>query len=527
MAAFDDWDEEAEDGLTWPDQGEEAEEQEAEEQEAEEPEAEEQEAEEWEEAVEQEAEWPEAEEQEADEQESAEKDSFQHRIHQLSPPAKFDAALREAMAAVDRTVRQTFGATARVQPYGSIVQGAQLQGSDLDLAVDLPDVNLDAMKNGKSDNTQQVKALQRIMHKLSNEFWVIETRFFKHIKVPILILGYSGPSGEEVETDISVGVEYEGVEKGHTDRLVRRILARAPRALHMVRVIKIWAKTEGLNKAFDGFLNALGWTLLVLFFFISRGEATTEMLEDEEENERGPGGDGSVPPPLSVSNDASSEEVDLTDIPSGEDVAEFFDMVAEFEDWPPDPEEGTQFIISLVDGAMAPVPKTGGKQWSDTCDFFLEDPGPRVATGRSENVARALRKGTWQTTLRKCREAATALRADGEESANSWLRELLQKADAAKSAGAAAAAKANAAKKRPWPGQGGANDAQQNAKRARTAPQAQPQWAAAVRTAPKAQPQWAAAAWQMQQMQAAWAAQQAWNNVMNKKQAGRGWAWKK
>merc|ERR1740121_2764110 len=95
----------------------------------------------------------------------------------------------------------------------------------------------------------------------------------------------------EIETDISVGTSFEGVEKGLCDRLIRRLLAVCPRAMHLVRNVKLWAKVEKPNKAYDGFLNSLGWTLLVLQYFLDRGEISTVQLYDEEPDERGSGGD--------------------------------------------------------------------------------------------------------------------------------------------------------------------------------------------------------------------------------------------
>jgi len=344
------------------------------------------------------------------------------------------------MEAVNAAVKAVFGAEAYVQPYGSLVQGMHLDGSDLDLCIEVPGEDLvgPVGANGKTDNGLQVAALKRLMRKLPGTFRVTETRFWKHMKVPIIILAFRSGSGEEVETDISVGAVFEGVQKGFTDRLVRRLLARLPRAIHLARLVKLWARLEKLNKAYDGFLNSLGWTLMVLFFFMERGEITCDMLHEEEPNENGPDGDGgSLPPPLRGSGEGASGE--LQDVPSYEEVAEFFEWVKLYvESWPEDQPESA-WGISLVDGTMIEVPKAS-KQWADQCSFFIEDPGVRLAKGSAENVARSLKVAPWRTTLQRCEAAASALRAGHPAAADAWMSRLLQEASAEREAKEKAAA---------------------------------------------------------------------------------------
>merc|ERR1719215_859108 len=147
---------------------------------------------------------------------------YARAVTELAPPPEFEEAVQEALTAVQEAVKQVFGDEAWVLPFGSLIQGVPLKGSDLDLCMEVPGVVAAVASNGKPDNSQQVTALRRLMKKLPNSFHVIETRFFKHIKVPIIILEYVSSSGIKVETDISVGVTFEGVEKGFTDRLVRR-----------------------------------------------------------------------------------------------------------------------------------------------------------------------------------------------------------------------------------------------------------------------------------------------------------------
>jgi hypothetical protein len=265
---------------------------------------------------------------------------------------------------------------------------------------------------------------------------------------------------------------------------------------------------ESLNKAYDGFLNALGWTLLVIYFFIDRCEITCDILEQEEENERG----DSLPPPL------DAEEFD---VPSSEEVADFFEFVAGFETWPE--EDGSPQGISLVDGSMVSVPAPE-KKYADQCDFFLEDPGIRLSTQRSENVARSLKKVPWQTTLQKCQDVASTLRGAFVTDADEWINSLIKKA--ASQAAAAKLGKTEAkpqpawsdSKKRPWEQAG--QQQLQGAKRQRGWSEQQPNWVGMAATIAQA---WnGGGGWQHG------AGQQGWNAPrQGGRQGGAAWAWKK
>lgn len=381
---------------------------------------------------------------------------FASAVLQLTPSDSFENAMREALEAVDKAVKAVFGTQAYVLPFGSLVQGMHLAGSDLDLALEVPGEDLigQAPAGGKVDNGPQVSALKRLMRKLPNAFRVTETRFWKHMKVPIIVLAYRSASGEEVEADISVGAVFEGVQKGYTDRVVRRLLARSPRAMHLARLIKLWAKLEKLNKAYDGFLNALGWTLMVLFFFLDRGEITCDAMQEEEPNEHGPSGDdGSLPPRLHKGEDFASGELELLEVPTSEDVADFFEwLVLYWNAWPEDTPEGA-WGISLVDGTIIQVAKPS-KTWADSTSFFIEDPGVRMAKGSSENVARSLKVAPWKMTLQRCEATAASLRAH-PEAGEAWLQRLLQQvaAEAAAKVKVAAPAPAAAVARRPLLGQ--------------------------------------------------------------------------
>merc|ERR1740121_52248 len=191
----------------------------------------------------------------------------------------------------------------------------------------------------------------------------------------------------EIETDISVGTSFEGVEKGLCDRLIRRLLAVCPRAMHLVRIVKLWAKVEKLNKAYDGFLNSLGWTLLVLQYFLDRGEFSTANLYNEEPNERGNESDPNQLPPQLHPAPTEKEEIDDASIhvPDAGQVADFFAWVGDWETWWPkerpvalEGETQGYWALSLVDGQVVEAPAGTERKFPDQCDFFLEDPGVKI-----------------------------------------------------------------------------------------------------------------------------------------------------
>eukprot|EP00929_Paragymnodinium_shiwhaense_P061145 TRINITY_DN30532_c0_g1_i2.p1 TRINITY_DN30532_c0_g1~~TRINITY_DN30532_c0_g1_i2.p1 ORF type:complete len:528 (+),score=134.58 TRINITY_DN30532_c0_g1_i2:102-1685(+) len=326
-------------------------------------------------------------------------------LKELIPSASYEQAVKEAAGALAKAVSKTFGAEARVLLFGSILQGAHLPDSDLDICLHVPGLKALSKKSG---NREQVQALRRLLQKLPRQmFNIVETRLFATIRVPIVILRYWSYSGENVEVDVSVGASFDGVEKGFTDKLVRRLLSQAPaRCISMVRIVKQWAKIEGVNKAYDGYLNSLGWTLLVIYFYMLGGAIDPSMMEVLDAAER-----QSLPPPLSTGNDCTPPPVS--------DVVGFFELVASLASFGSDYSDDDPPGVSVVSGGPVSSP-------SDTQGpLFIEDPGPRLATGKRENVARALRDHAWRGTLRKCRVVAKTLKS--QAGFVNWLTALVRR----------------------------------------------------------------------------------------------------
>lgn len=333
-------------------------------------------------------------------------------LRRLTPTAKFTRAAQTALAAVAQACARAFGEEAWVLPFGSLVQGTNLRGSDLDLCIHAP--GLAESRSDHIEHTMQVMALKRLLWELPPCFAVQETRFYRTVRVPIVILNFTDDDGQLVEVDVSMGVSVGGVEKGYSDRLVRRVVARAPQVLPLVQIVKHWAKVERLNKAFDGFLNPLGWTLLVIYWFMERGDFGPEILQTPEIFEVRFRGSCTLPPPL----ERAKEQVAVR-APSTEDLASFFSFVASFGELGCD-DEGS--CISIVDHSFT----SGGA--SDPGLLFIEDPGVRLAARRSVNIARCVRHGPWQKLLKRAGSAANVLQRGGA-AANTLLGRLQSEAE--------------------------------------------------------------------------------------------------
>jgi len=322
-------------------------------------------------------------------------------LAQLQPSENFEDSAREALDVLQVTAEKAFGPEVKVIPFGSFVQGTHLQGSDLDLCIDAP-----GLVDG---NEAKVDALRRLMTHLPSTILVKEQRFFRHIRVPIIVLQYRSTAGDDVEADVSIGGvdEKTGLPKGCTDRMIRQVLAQVPMALPLVRLVKLWAKVESLNKAFEGFLNSLGWTLLCLYFLVEQGKVTPELFHWSGDNAESL---STLPPPMRQS---------VPDMPSSSHIADFFDCIVGFEAWLDEP-GGHSRGISLIEGTAIQNPHT------ERSPFYIEDPGARLVVNAADNVARALTEDTWRMIFRRCEEASKRLRArrgpEGGSPAVAWLR---------------------------------------------------------------------------------------------------------
>jgi len=301
----------------------------------------------------------------------------------LLPSNCFEELVDSAQKKIQETAGRVLGADARVKNFGSILQGTFLEGSDLDLYI---------IREQKPElvqtHAQQVSALRKLESTLPlHGFEVKDKRYEWHVRVPILILVYQD-SSYELQVDISIGeADHEDVEKGQVDRLIQAALNQAPVALPLVLLVKRWAKIEGLNKAFEGNLSPLAWTLLCLFFLIHKGLLPRDAL---------------ATPSRTPAPRREPQEL-CTNCPKREDLAEFFSMVCRLGRRTRQRDEGPYGV------ALLPARECHGEV-NDKALFFVEDPAARCKN-RMVNVARGVKdKAKWEHLLRRCEGASAVLR---------------------------------------------------------------------------------------------------------------------
>jgi len=95
-------------------------------------------------------------------------------LEHLKPSPNFHSAASDATRELQEIAQAAFGADTVVRPFGSLLQGACLKGSDIDLLVDVPAESMQAFECG-GDGRPEVQALRRLMVKLPKRFFVKET----------------------------------------------------------------------------------------------------------------------------------------------------------------------------------------------------------------------------------------------------------------------------------------------------------------------------------------------------------------
>eukprot|EP00928_Gymnodinium_smaydae_P023725 TRINITY_DN19465_c0_g2_i2.p1 TRINITY_DN19465_c0_g2~~TRINITY_DN19465_c0_g2_i2.p1 ORF type:complete len:547 (+),score=121.01 TRINITY_DN19465_c0_g2_i2:140-1780(+) len=322
----------------------------------------------------------------------------------LEPTTPCTKAVSEALRLLSSHVRAVFGKEASLVLFGSRLQGVHLDASDVDVSVQAPGCK-----------SSQAEALLELLGQLREPFVVKEARLESHVRVPVLVLAVE-VRGLQVEVDVTFlcDDEFARSAKGRTDRFIRKALLNVPRAVPLVRVIKLWARSEGLNNAFGGYINSLGWTLLCLFSLLSQGVTTPydawNLAKDDDCYEfAGVSTNGKpiVPNALRSTNWSCVAS----------DVHYFFCM---FEDIAASMEHG-YCGLSLFYGFC----ERPGK---DRSPLFVEDPGLALLD-HYDNVARSLRSKQWADVCQRCAAAAAALEPSAsvpaEAAASTWLRGLL------------------------------------------------------------------------------------------------------
>ncbi|CAK8987098.1 unnamed protein product [Durusdinium trenchii] len=316
--------------------------------------------------------------------------SLGRTLRSLLPSESFEQMVREAERQVEEASRVALGPNTTVKSFGSTLQGTFLEGSDLDLYI-CSSREYDT-RHTHDEQVKMLRFLEAELRKSFKSFEVKERRFEWHVRVPILILLFQSHQ-HELQVDISVGeLDHVGVQKGFVDRLIRAALTKGEVALPMVLLVKRWAKVENLNKAFEGSLSPLAWTLLCLYFLICKDRLPKEALAVPAEE------------PVPRRNAVKL----CQNCPTQQELSDFFDMVSELGQKAQATKaahETGPFGVSLL-----PWKECHGET-SDKAFFFIEDPAARLR-GITVNVARGVKdQERWKNLLKRCEGARNLLRS--------------------------------------------------------------------------------------------------------------------
>jgi len=149
-----------------------------------------------------------------------------------------------------------FDGSCRVQPYGSFKQRTHIIGSDLDVVLLIPiGRNLDASRR-RELYRQHLDSFARVL--IMTGAFVFNQMI--HAKVPVLKVWYRG-----IPLDITVA-SHNDCRTFHRDSIVAERTLMGPHYQSFIRLVKHWSKENGVNDAFNGYLNSTCWTFLCLCY---------------------------------------------------------------------------------------------------------------------------------------------------------------------------------------------------------------------------------------------------------------------
>lgn len=175
--------------------------------------------------------------------------------HGLWSHARFERALDSIKGVVSRADDGLlYGA--KVYAYGSATSGVALGDSDFDVCFVLPgSKDVDKAFFGKDFAVRCLKVLERQTIKDG----------MKHVNLiataNIPVLKY-----HDVEVDMDIDVTFGNDESVLVARLIRQHVTEDIRIWNLCVIIKQWAKNRLVCGAFEGFINSLGWVIMVIFF---------------------------------------------------------------------------------------------------------------------------------------------------------------------------------------------------------------------------------------------------------------------
>lgn len=145
---------------------------------------------------------------------------------------------------------------AKVYAYGSSTSGVALGDSDFDVCVVLPgSKHVDKAFFGKDFAIKCLKALQRqaITDRMKNVNLVASAN------VPVL-------KYHDVDVDMDIDVTFGSDESVLVARLIRQHVIEDVRIWNICLLVKQWAKNRLVCGAYEGYINSLGWVIMVIYF---------------------------------------------------------------------------------------------------------------------------------------------------------------------------------------------------------------------------------------------------------------------
>lgn len=153
---------------------------------------------------------------------------------------------------------------ARINTYGSMTSGQALPNSDLDVNVTLPvfkgeEANTRDGRTVSQRNADVLNYIARLADRAKMErVFLIDTA-----KVPVL--HYWDPENR-LDVDVTIG-NPGGVL---LTKFIRAHLMVDHRVWELSMIVKFWARQRGISGAPHGYINALGWTVMVIHFLQHR-----------------------------------------------------------------------------------------------------------------------------------------------------------------------------------------------------------------------------------------------------------------
>lgn len=250
---------------------------------------------------------------------------------------------------------------------GSLAQGTELDGADMDVAVRLaPGLPDEARDRCAKELREQLQSAQNQAH-----FVVTDTlQLFPHAQSPVAVeLRGAKP---RVIAHLLLAEQPANERPMSVDSVIKQLCDTYPPSRDLLRLVKLWAVTHGLGNQQEGYMNGAAWAFLAVFFLQKE-----KLVPALAALAHGPVQPATTRPPL-------------TSLLRG-----FFDFVASRDG-------NTQRGLSVTHAQEYRAPAG---------IIFLEDPAEFHETRQQRNLAASVGEVQWARVLEEARKAAERLGA--------------------------------------------------------------------------------------------------------------------